>query len=85
MINHDTVYAAIKESFDILKEKYDMIIIEGAGSPAEINMWKEDLANMEIAHMADANVILIADIKMGGVFAAIAGTYVLLDDYDRSD
>ena len=39
---------------------------------------------MEIAHMADANVILIADIEMGGVFAAIAGTYVLLDDYDRS-
>lgn len=47
-------------------------------------MRKEDLANMEIAHMADANVILIADIEMGGVFAAIAGTYVLLDDYDRS-
>ena len=39
---------------------------------------------MEIAHMADANVILIVDIEMGGVFAAIAGTYVLLDDYDRS-
>ena len=47
-------------------------------------MRKEDLANMEIAHLADANVILIADIEMGGVFAAIAGTYVLLDDYDRS-
>ncbi len=81
---HNRAYGAIKESFDILKEEYDIIIIEGAGSPAEINMRKEDLANMEIAHMADANVILIADIEMGGVFAAIAGTYVLLDDYDRS-
>ena len=69
---------------EILSEKHDVIIIEGAGSPAEINMRKQDIANMEIAHMADANVILIADIEMGGVFAAIAGTYVLLDDYDRS-
>ena len=79
-----TALKAIHESFDILSEKYDVIIIEGAGSPAEINMRKQDIANMEIAHMANANVILIADIEMGGVFAAIAGTYVLLDDYDRS-
>ena len=81
---HDTALNAIKESFEILSDEYDIIIIEGAGSPAEINMRKEDLANMEIAHLADANVILIADIEMGGVFASIAGTYVLLDDYDRS-
>ena len=81
---HDTALKAIRESFDILSDKHDIIIIEGAGSPAEINMRKQDIANMEIAHMADANVILIADIEMGGVFAAIAGTYVLLDDYDRS-
>ena len=81
---HDTALKAIHESFEILSDQYDVIIIEGAGSPAEINMRKQDIANMEIAHMADANVILIADIEMGGVFAAIAGTYVLLDDYDRS-
>ncbi len=81
---HDTALNAIKESFEILSEQYDIIVIEGAGSPAEINMREQDIANMEIAHMADANVILIADIEMGGVFAAIAGTYVLLDDYDRS-
>ena len=81
---HDKAFNAIKESFDILSEEYDVIIIEGAGSPAEINMRDQDIANMEIAHMADANVILVADIEMGGVFAAIAGTYVLLDDYDRS-
>ena len=81
---HDEALKAIKESLSILEKEYDVIIIEGAGSPAEINMRKEDLANMEIAHLADANVILVADIEMGGVFAAIAGTYALLDDYDRS-
>ena len=81
---HDTAFDAIKDSFNKLSKEYDIIVIEGAGSPAEINMREQDIANMEIAHLADANVILIADIEMGGVFAAIAGTYVLLDDYDRS-
>lgn len=75
---------AIKKSLAILKEENDIIIIEGAGSPAEINMRKEDMANMEIAHMANANVLLVADIDRGGVFASIAGTFFLLDDYDRS-
>ena len=81
---HDTAFNAIKDSFNKLASEYEIIIIEGAGSPAEINMRDQDIANMEIAHLANANVILIADIEMGGVFAAIAGTYVLLDDYDRS-
>ena len=81
---HDTAFNAMKDSFNKLSSEYDIIIIEGAGSPAEINMRDQDIANMEIAHLTDANVILIADIEMGGVFAAIAGTYVLLDDYDRS-
>jgi adenosylcobyric acid synthase len=80
----DYALNAIKESLNILKEKNDIIIIEGAGSPAEINMRSEDIANMEIAHIADANVILVADIDRGGVFASIAGTFQLLDDYDRS-
>ena len=80
----ETAISAIKKSLTILKSQYDLIIIEGAGSPAEINMRKEDLANMEIAHMADADVLLVADIDKGGVFASIAGTFSLLDDYDRS-
>lgn len=79
-----TAISAIKESLAILESEYDIIIIEGAGSPAEINMRKEDLANMEIAHMADADVLLVADIDKGGVFASIAGTFSLLDEYDRS-
>jgi len=74
---------AIKESLIALKKEYDIIVIEGAGSPAEINMKDKDLANMKIAHLADADVILVADIDKGGVFASIAGTFALLDDKDR--
>ena len=77
-----TALKAIHESFDILSEKYDVIIIEGAGSPAEINMRKQDIANMEIAHMADAYVILIADIEMGGVFAAHMFFLMTMTDQD---
>jgi adenosylcobyric acid synthase len=79
-----TALKAITESLDVLKKEYDIIVIEGAGSPAEINMRDRDLANMEIAHLADADVILVADIDRGGVFASIAGTFSLLDEKDRS-
>jgi len=78
-----TALAAINKSLNILKNEYDIIIIEGAGSPAEINMRKEDIVNMEIAHLADADVLLVADIDRGGVFASIAGTFMLLDEFDR--
>ncbi|BDZ67976.1 cobyric acid synthase CobQ [Methanobacterium ferruginis] len=74
---------AIKESLDALKKDYDVIIMEGAGSPAEINMLDLDLANMQIARLADADVILVADIDKGGVFASIAGTFQLLPPEDR--
>jgi adenosylcobyric acid synthase len=80
----DTALSAIKESLQKLEEEYDIIFIEGAGSPAEINMRNEDLANMEIAHIADADVLLVGDIDKGGVFASIAGTFSLLDEHDRS-
>lgn len=73
---------AIEESLNRLKKEYDIIIIEGAGSPAEINLRDEDLANMGVAEIADANVILVGDIDKGGVFASIAGTFLLLDDED---
>lgn len=74
---------AIKSSLDFLKEKYDIVVIEGAGSPAEINMLDVDMANMKIAQMADADVLLVADIDRGGVFASIAGTFSLLPERDR--
>ena len=70
---------AIKESLDILKEENDLIFIEGAGSPAEINLRDKDIANMKIAEIADAPVLLVADIYKGGVFAQIAGTIMLLE------
>lgn len=75
---------AIEESLEYLKNEYQIVVIEGAGSPAEINMRDRDLANMEIAHLANADVILVADIDRGGVFASIAGTFSLLDEKDRS-
>lgn len=74
---------AIEESLEYLKEDYDITVIEGAGSPAEINMYDKDLANMLIARMTDASVILVADIDQGGVFASIVGTYFLIPEEDR--
>lgn len=74
---------AMNESYERLSKKYDIIFIEGAGSPSEINMREEDIANMEVAHMADCDVVLVADIDRGGVFAAIAGTFALLDERDH--
>lgn len=74
---------AIEESLNALAKDYDIIVMEGAGSPAEINMLDKDMANMQIARMADADVILVADIDRGGVFASIAGTFSLLPEEDR--
>ena len=75
---------AVINSLNNLKRDYDIIIMEGAGSPAEINLREGDLANMGAAEIADANVLLVGDIDKGGVFASIAGTFLLLDDEDRS-
>lgn len=80
---HSEALKAIKESLEALKKEYDIIVIEGAGSPAEINMLDKDLANMQIARIADADVLLVADIDRGGVFASIAGTFSLLPEEDR--
>lgn len=68
----------IKEAYRSLAAQYDIIVIEGAGSPAEINLMQKDTANMRIAEMAGAPVLLIGDIDRGGVFAALAGTMLLL-------
>ena len=67
------------ESFHRLEKQHDMIILEGAGSPAEINLTKYDIANMKIAKRVKSNVLLISDIDRGGSFASIVGTLALLD------
>lgn len=74
----------VKESYDYLSGLYDLIVIEGAGSPAEINLRENDIANMGTAHLVDAPVILVGDIDKGGVFASLVGTLELLDEADRS-
>ncbi|MGI6211542.1 MAG: cobyric acid synthase [Anaerovoracaceae bacterium] len=68
----------VKAAYDSLAAENDIIVIEGAGSPAEINLMDHDLANMGIAEMADAPVILVGDIDRGGVFAQLYGTSELL-------
>jgi adenosylcobyric acid synthase len=73
----------IEESLNILRSKYDLVIIEGAGSPAEINLKKREIANMRIARMANAPVFLVGDIDRGGVFASLLGTLTLLSRNER--
>ena len=70
---------AATDSLFRLKKKYDLVILEGAGSPAEINLQKYDIANMQIAQKVNASVLLVTDIDKGGSFASLAGTMALIE------
>jgi adenosylcobyric acid synthase len=75
--------SAVMESWEKLGEGADMVIVEGAGSPAEINLRSRDIANMGFASRADVPVVLVGDIDRGGVIASVAGTHLILPEEDR--
>jgi adenosylcobyric acid synthase len=77
------LWGAITESIDRLRSAYDLVVIEGAGSPAEINLKDRDLVNMKVALYCHAPVLLAADIDRGGIFAALVGTMELLEAKER--
>ncbi len=78
-----TAMKAVLESYNRLKEQYDWIIVEGAGSPAEINLRDRDIANMGFAEEVDCPVIIVGDIDRGGIFAHLTGTLDLLSESEQ--
>lgn len=76
-------WGSVQQAFSRLTPEYDVIVLEGAGSPAEVNLRDCDVVNMQMAQYAKAPVILVGDIDRGGVFASLMGTWALLDQDDR--
>lgn len=74
----------VKSSLDRLRREYEVVVIEGAGSPAEVNLRRDEIVNMRVARMAAAPVLLVGDIDKGGVFASLLGTLLLLTPFERS-
>lgn len=79
-----SLFPIIRQAYETLEQEYDIIVIEGAGSPAEINLKQDDIVNMGIARMAKAPVLLAGDIDRGGVFAQLYGTVMLLEEEERA-
>ncbi len=77
-------WEVVKKAYKGLSRDFDVLVIEGAGSPAEINLQKTDIVNMKMAEYACASVIIVADIDKGGVFASLKGTFDLIQDEHRS-
>ena len=77
------VFAEVIEAFERLREEFDCVVVEGAGSPAEVNLRRHDIANMGFAAHVDCPVLIVADIDRGGAFAHLAGTLAALGRNDR--
>ena len=79
-----TLKKSIMDTYEKIQNENDIVVIEGAGSPAEINLRQDDIVNMGMAEMADAPVLLVTDIDRGGAFAALYGTVMLLEPEERN-
>jgi adenosylcobyric acid synthase len=79
----EQLFPAVVEAYKRLAREHDIVLLEGAGSPAEINLREHDIVNMRMAHAADAACLLVGDIDRGGVFASLLGTLELLEPEDR--
>jgi len=80
----DYLVPHIEKAFKTLSGKYEVIVIEGAGSPAEINLRSRDIVNMGLAEIVDTDVLLIGDVDKGGVFASLYGTFLLLSETEQA-
>ena len=80
----DQLMSTVSDAYQRLASRYDVIVLEGAGSPVEMNLKDRDVVNMKMAEVADARCILVADIDRGGVFASLVGTYSLLEPDERN-
>ncbi|MCM3756042.1 cobyric acid synthase [Sporosarcina aquimarina] len=83
-VYYEHAIQAIERSLSSLNDSFEAVVIEGAGSPVEMNLLERDIVNMRVAELADVPVVLVADIDRGGVFASIVGTLELLQPSERN-